>query len=186
MMKMFSTRFAAVTVLAATGLCAYAKTDDISRFDPRMAVEKAVVDTNGVKWLDGKYVPLEGKAFTNTTAYYDRLPSNLTVKVNAGVRGMRNHSSGLQFRFRTDSKWLTFKWKPISGSLGMDHMPSTGKSGIDVYRQLKNGRWVYVKTGRIRNQTHTGNILRLAFRLCLGGHGRNAERGYQHQTQHQC
>ena len=143
--------FSAVAVCAAASLRTQALADDISGFDPRMAVEKAVVDTNGVKWIDGKYLPLEGKAFSNTTAYYDRLPSNLTVKVNAGVRGMRNHSSGLQFRFRTDSKRLTFKWKPISGSLGMDHMPSTGKSGIDVYRQLKNGRWVYVKTGRIRN-----------------------------------
>jgi len=142
-------------MLVAVVLCAAgavsAEENVIEKFDPAMALKAAVVDAKGVKWIDGKYLPIEGKAFSNTTAYYDRLPSNLTVKVNGGVRGMRSHSSGLQFRFRTDSKKLTFKWVPTSDSLGMDHMPSTGKSGIDVYRQLEDGRWVYVNTGRIRS-----------------------------------
>ena len=140
-----------IAVVACAAGIAFAQENAIEKFDPAMALKAAVVDTNGVKWIDGKYLPLEGKAFPNTTAFYDRLPSNVTEKVNAGVRGMRNHSSGMQFRFRTDSKNLAFKWVPVSDSLAMDHMPSTGKSGIDVYRQLADGRWVYVKTGRIRN-----------------------------------
>ena len=123
---------------------------DIEKYDPRMALESAVVDTNGVKWIDGRHLPLEGKCFTNTTDYYDRLPSNVTTKVNGGVRGMKNHSTGMQFRFRTDSKSLDFKWVPYNRKLEMDHMPSTGVSGIDVYKQGKDGRWRYVKTGRIR------------------------------------
>ena len=130
---------------------AFAQANDIEKFDPRMALESAVVDTNGVKWIDGRCLPLEGKCFTNTTDYYDRLPSNVTIKVNAGVRGMKNHTSGMQFRFRTDSKFVEFKWVPYNSRLEMDHMPSTGVSGIDVYRRGKDGRWYYVKTGRIRD-----------------------------------
>jgi len=124
---------------------------DIEKFDPRMALEKAVVDTNGVKWVDGRYLPLEGKYFSDVDDFYDRLPSGVTTNVNGGVRGMKHHSSGMLFRFRTDSKNLTFRWVPYNPRLEMDHMPSTGVSGIDVYRQLPDGRWFYVKTGRIRN-----------------------------------
>ncbi len=123
--------------------------DDIARFDPNMAVEKAVV-TNGVKWIDGRYLPLEGRVFSDVTHYYDRLPSNVTDKVNGGVRSMKSYSAGMQFRFTTDSKKLSFKWVPTNSRLSMDHMPATGVSGIDVYRYSeKSGKWIYVKTGRI-------------------------------------
>ncbi|MBQ6925196.1 MAG: SGNH/GDSL hydrolase family protein [Kiritimatiellae bacterium] len=125
--------------------------DEIAKFDPRMAVEKAVV-TNGVKWIDGRFLPIEGRAFDDVEHYYDRLPSNVTTKVNGGVRSMKHHTAGMQFRFATDSKKLVFKWVPYSGSLAMNHMPATGVSGIDIYKfDAASGKWRYVKTGRIDN-----------------------------------
>ena len=131
---------------------------DIAKWDPNMAQENAVV-ADGVKWIDGKYLPLEGRAFPETECYYDRLPSNVTAKVNGGVRSMKHHTSGMLFRFRTDSKKLSFKWVPFSGGLSMDHMPSTGVSGIDVYRfDVKAGRWRYVKTGRIWDAKKGGSL----------------------------
>ena len=142
MMKRF---LPAGLVLVAATVCA----QDIEKFDPRMALEKAVVDTNGVKWIDGRYLPLEGKYFSDVDDFYDRLPSGVTTNVNAGVRGMKHHTSGMLFRFRTDSKHLAFRWVPYNPRLEMGHMPATGVSGIDVYRQLPDGRWFYVKTGRI-------------------------------------
>ena len=148
--------FAVAGVLAAGA--AFAQENAVEKYDSRMALQSAVVDTNGVKWIDGMFLPLEGKCFRNTTAYYDRLPSNVTEKVNAGVRGMRNHSSGLQFRFRTDSKNLHFKWKPINTSLAMDHMPSTGVSGIDIYGQDADGKWRFVRQGRIRSFNNGGSL----------------------------
>ena len=125
--------------------------NEIAKYDPRMAAEKAVV-TNGVKWIDGRHLPIEGRAFDDVANYYDRLPANVTTNVNGGVRAMKNHSSGMQFRFTTDSKRLTIRWAPINGSLSMDHMPSTGVSGIDIYRfDAGTGKWRYVKTGRIHS-----------------------------------
>ena len=148
------------TVLAAfAAFAALAQTDDIGKFDPRMVVENAVVDTNGVKWVDGRYLPLEGKCFSDVEHFYDRLPSNVTERVNSGVRGMKHNTAGMQFRFRTDSLSLVFKWVPYSGSLAMDHMPSSGKSGIDVYRQGADGKWKYVRTGRITS--YSGAELRI-------------------------
>ena len=122
----------------------------VAKWDPNMAVPAASVDTNGVKWIDGRDLPMEGKAFDDTERYYDRLPSGISTNVNGGVRSLKSNTAGMQFRFVSDSKTLLFKWVPLSARLSMDHMPSTGVSGIDVYRyDAGKGVWIYVKTGRI-------------------------------------
>ena len=128
---------------------AFAARSDIAKHDINMSVEGVTV-TNGFKWIDGRHLPLEGRAFDDTEHYYDRLPASVTTNVNAGVRSMKHHTSGMQFRFTTDSKRLIFRWVPYNVNLSMDHMPSTAVSGIDVYRfDAKKGKWLYVKTGRI-------------------------------------
>ena len=144
-----------VSCLASLGLCLASRVlfaagqAEIAKWDPAMAQENAVV-ADGVKWIDGKFLPIEGRAFDDVDHYYDRLPKNVTTNVNEGVRAMKHHTAGMQFRFTTDSKSLTFKWVPYNSGLAMDHMPSTGVSGIDVYRfDAAKGKWIYVKTGRI-------------------------------------
>ena len=131
---------------------------DISDYDPRMAVERSVV-TNGVRWIEGLDLPMEGRMFADVDHPYDRLPANVSTNVNAGVRGMKCHSAGLQVRFVTDSKKLHFKWIPFHAGLSMDHMPSTGVSGIDIYRlDPASGKWRYVKTGRIYDAVKGGSV----------------------------
>lgn len=144
-------------VLAAVsvGLAAFG---GVEKWDPNMAVKTSVV-SNGVKWIDGKALPIEGRAFNDVDEWYDRLPSGVTESVNEGVRSMKHHTSGMLFRFSTDSKTLHFRWFPRSSSLSMDHMPSTGVSGIDVYRfDSVKGRWLYVATGRIRHYDKGGSL----------------------------
>ena len=151
--------FVRVVLVVACGWTAFASQSDIDRWDPAMALKSAVVDTNGVKWIDGRNLPIEGRAFDDTESYYDRLPSNLTAKVNAGVRGMKRHSSGMVFRFSSDSKKLRFRWTPNGKNLAMDHMPATGVSGIDVYRfDAKKSKWLYAATGRIRDAEKGGAL----------------------------
>jgi len=143
--KRLAVGFAACAAAVFAASAAFA--DDIAKYDKNMAVEGIVV-TNGIKWIDGKLLPIEGRAFNDVEHYYDRLPAGVTTNVNGGVRAMKHHTSGMQFRFATDSKKLSFKWVPYNRNLAMDHMPSTGVSGIDVYRfDAKSGRWLYVKTG---------------------------------------
>ena len=139
--------FAACVAVAACAASAYAQ-DGIGAFDPDMEIPGVV--TNGVKWVDGRHLPIEGRAFDGTEHYYDRLPSNVTTSVNSAVRAMKHHTAGMQFRFATDSKTLVFKWVPYNASLEADNMAASGASGIDVYRfDAARGRWLYVKTGRI-------------------------------------
>lgn len=122
---------------------------DIAKYDPNMAVEGIALE-NGLKWIDGRLLPIEGRPFDDVDEYYDRLPSCVTTAVNEGVRGLKHDTAGMQFRFSTDSTRLAFKWVPRNAQLAMDHMPATGVSGIDVYEfDSAAGRWLYVKTGRI-------------------------------------
>lgn len=147
---MFS-RKSVFIIFGLLSLSAFAQQNDIASYDSNMAQVNAVI-TNGVKWIDGKFLPIEGRAFTNVSHYYCRLADTITTNVNKGVRNMRKHTAGMQFRFRTDSKKLTVKWTPMNSTLGMDHMPASGMSGIDVYRFDEDcGKWIYVKTGRISN-----------------------------------
>lgn len=143
---------------ASYTLAAFAQQDDIAKYDPNMAIEGVSV-ANGLKWIDGRRLPIEGRMFDNVDNWYDRLPSTVTTNVNGGVRSSKHHTSGMLYRFKTDSKKLVFKWVPYSGRLAMDHMPSTGVSGIDVYRfDEERGRWLYVKTGRIGNAAKGGSL----------------------------
>ena len=127
--------------------------NEAAKYDSRMAHRDAEVDASGMRWIDGKDLPIEGRAFDDVEHYYDRLPANVTTNVNAGVRAMKRHTAGMQFRFRTDSRTLVFRWVPTQSSLAGDMMPATGVSGIDVYRQEADGRWRYVATGRITKPT---------------------------------
>ncbi len=144
--------------LGLAALFCDARASEIATWDPRMALAADVV-TNGVKWIDGSRLPIEGRAFDDTEHYYDRLPANVTTNVNGGVRSMKHHTAGMQFRFVTDSKTLRFRWTPYSGGLSMDHMPATGVSGIDVYRwDETRGCWLYQKTGRITDARKGGSL----------------------------
>ena len=53
----------AVLLAAASPLVRAA---DISDYDPRMAVERSVV-TNGVRWIEGLDLPMEGRMFADVT-----------------------------------------------------------------------------------------------------------------------
>lgn len=136
-------------VMATVHLCASQVVNDAVKYDPRMAESKSVI-TDDVKWIDGRYLPIEGGFYDEDLGRYERVPGEITTNVNRGVRGQRKHTSGMMFRFKTDSSKLHFKWSVVSKALSMDHMPATGVSGIDVYRWDEGRRrWMYVKTGRI-------------------------------------
>ena len=130
----------------------------IAQWDSRLAEEQPCIVTNGVKWIDGRSLPIEGKVFDDVEHYYDRLPSNVTTNVNGGVREMKHHTTGMQFRFETDSHKLRFRWKPYFKQLAHEHMPATGVSGIDIYRyDGLLGRWCFVKNGPIFNAEKGGS-----------------------------
>ncbi|MCQ2391214.1 MAG: SGNH/GDSL hydrolase family protein [Kiritimatiellae bacterium] len=119
---------------------------DASAWNGQKAIQALAVDTNGIRWVDGRLLPMEGRPFADTENFYDRLPANVTTNVNAGVRGMKRYSAGMSFRFRTNAKRMTAKWTLLS-TMREKGNRAVRQGGIDIYGRTPNGAWHYVRTG---------------------------------------
>ena len=109
--------------------------DGVAKFDSRMAAGKAAV-ADGLKWIDGRELPLEGRPFRDVESPYDRLPKNVTTNVNAGVRSMKHHTAGMQFRFSTDTRKLRLRWIPYSSEINVgDNLSNSAGTGPREIRQ---------------------------------------------------
>lgn len=107
-------------------------------------------------WHDCKLLTVEGRGWTNTTAYYDRLPAKAEGIVRSAVWNLSHHTAGICVRFMTDSTSIQVRWILLNKNLAMPHMPATGVSGVDLYAKNKTGGWYFVGNGRptaISNKT---------------------------------
>ncbi len=98
-------------------------------------------------WYEGRSLPLEGRAFSDTESYYDRLPARAQATVPGPVWGLSHNSAGMALHFVSDAGDLRVRWAVRSANLAMPHMPATGVSGVDVYRRTPEG-WRFVMNGR--------------------------------------
>jgi hypothetical protein len=111
--------------------------------------ETAVIDAVAkIAWYDATKIGVEGKAWTDTASFYDRLPARAEGRATPSVWGLSKHSAGMAVRFRTDSRAIHARWKLRSQSLAMPHMPATGVSGVDLYGKGDDGRWSWIGAGR--------------------------------------
>lgn len=96
------------------------------------------------KWYDGTNVTLEGHAFVDAPRY-SRIPARYKGILPNVDMGLGRDSTGLAFRFISDAHYLAFRWKPRSPNAAMQHMPSTGVSGVDLYARTGTGAWRTVR-----------------------------------------
>ncbi|MGE5607928.1 MAG: SGNH/GDSL hydrolase family protein [Bacillota bacterium] len=131
--------------------------------------QKATPSSDGkILWYDGKSLPIEGKGWTDTKAFYDRLPAKAEGKATGAVWGLSHHSAGLCIRFTTDSTSLQVRWTLLpKGNLAMPHMPATGVSGVDLYTQDSSGRWSFVGNGRPGGESNSAAFSPPAGQQCL-------------------
>lgn len=107
-----------------------------------------VADPDGkTVWYDCKLLTVEGKGWTNTAAYYDRLPATAKTNVPAKVWNLSQNTAGLCVRFTTDSTFIQVRWTLLKDKLAMPHMPATGVSGIDLYGRNEAGKWEFLGNG---------------------------------------
>ncbi|HDZ14244.1 MAG TPA: hydrolase, partial [Pricia sp.] len=64
---------------------------------------------------------------------------------------LSKHAAGLGVHFETDSDTLVIQYQ-VDGNLAMDHMPSTGVSGVDLYVK-NNDEWLWARGQRSFNDT---------------------------------
>ena len=86
-------------------------------------------------------------------------------KLRKDVWDLGQHSAGISIRFRTNASVINVRWT-VLGDNNMDHMPSTGIKGVDLYGWVDNG-WKYVNTARVKGKVNeftlvktSGNIFR--------------------------
>lgn len=153
-MKTFQIEYAGrVLVLALVVLFAgqaqAVEASSIEKLDPNFAAK----DTSGEwLWYDAKGLCVEGKAWTDTERFYDRLPGKAKGVVPEAVWSLSHHSAGFCVRFVTDAPKISARWKVLNANLAMPHMPATGVSGLDLYVK-DNGVWRWLGNGRPGEQT---------------------------------
>lgn len=110
---------------------------------PRSRAESRAAD---VTWHDATTWGVEGKGWTDTKRFFDRLPARAQGAVRAAVWNESRHSAGISVRFTTDSPAIHVRYRLMSDNLALEHMPATGVSGVDLYAEDGYGveRWVSV------------------------------------------
>jgi hypothetical protein len=122
--------------------------DSLFSFDSRNQPDSSVISNTDTTWYNVTSFEIEGKGWTETKSFYDRLPAKAEKLVPEKVWQLSSNSAGLCFRFITDAKSFKIKWELLHPMIQMNHMPATGVSGIDIYKRDKDGNWFYFATGR--------------------------------------
>ncbi|NLF73559.1 MAG: hypothetical protein GX575_31360 [Candidatus Anammoximicrobium sp.] len=162
-MRIIQNRFqfllACLPVLAALSVVSAAETKPQ---EPKAKPDDATV------WYDCKDLVVEGKGWTDTKSFYDRLPAQAEGKVTPSVWSLSHHSAGMCVPFTTDATSIQVRWSLLpSGNMSMPHMPATGVSGVDVYTKDSSGRWCFVANGRPAGVTNTARCAVPAGQPCL-------------------
>lgn len=112
----------------------------------------------GTAWYDVSTWGVEGKGWGETARYFDRLPSKAEGVVPDAVWSLSRHSAGMSVRFETDAPKIQARYRLLSSSLAMPHMPATGVSGVDLYGQDAEGRWRWIGVSRPASQDVTATL----------------------------
>lgn len=113
-----------------------------------------------IDWYDAREIGLEGQAFSEVKAPYDRLPARAEGQVRDAVWGLSRNSAGLCVRFRTNSAAVHCRWTNTKAQLAMPHMPATGVSGVDLYVRDEQGQWRWLSVGQPKEgTTHTAALV---------------------------
>ncbi|MFH1264465.1 MAG: SGNH/GDSL hydrolase family protein, partial [Planctomycetota bacterium] len=131
--------------LSAAGIAAARFSGRASGQEPASVTPKV---EEGVAWCDVQQWGVEGRGWTETKRYFDRLPAKAEGVVRAPVWGLSRHSAGMCIRFATDATEISARYELLSPNLGMPHMPPTGVSGLDLYAQDDQGTWRWVAVTR--------------------------------------
>ncbi len=113
------------------------------------------------QWQGVTAFDIEGKGWTGTANFFDRLPESARDKVSAVAWQQSRESAGLAVRFVTDADAVSVRWSLTSGSLAMPHMPATGCSGVDLYTRAAGQTWRFAGNGRPGKQE--GNLATFQF-----------------------
>ena len=120
-------------------------------------------------WIDGSQIPLEGKGFSaGGEDLYTRLPAELRAEPDLSrLKGMARTSTGLNFRFKTDSDLIRVRWSLANDPpYGRGVATGLAHSGIDVYSWFSEHGWRFWVNDFPRGRTNTLDVMWVPGRAC--------------------
>ncbi|MBM3760800.1 MAG: hypothetical protein FJW36_11195 [Acidobacteria bacterium] len=106
------------------------------------SVAVAFGQTTKLNWKNARELTIEGQAWTDTKAVYDRLPARAEALVRPEVWNLSRHSTGIQVRFRTDATEIHARWSVTGKTLASPNTAGMAHSGLDLYVVNGKPRWV--------------------------------------------
>ena len=102
-------------------------------------------EAKDMQWHDVTSWGVEGRGFSDTGRFFDRLPADAQGKVPGSVWELSHHAAGMAVHFQTDAAAIHLRYRLLNAELAMPHMPATGVSGMDLYGlDEMNWRWAAV------------------------------------------
>jgi hypothetical protein len=116
---------------------------------PAIEKDKAIrLPDSDILWYDIRELVIEGRGWQDTEEFYDRLPARAKGLVRDPVWELSQNSTGICARFATDAAAIKVRWSLRDEQLGLEHMPATGVSGLDLYIRTEDGGWGWLAVGR--------------------------------------
>ncbi len=134
--RRFDRRWAMLLVAAAAVVCmqgSYAWCQEAKPVSPKVE--------DGTAWYNVQDWGVEGKGWSDTKRYYDRLPGKAEGVVRGAVWNLSRASAGMAVRFKTNATSISARYVLQSSRIAMPHMPATGASGLDLYARNDAGQW---------------------------------------------
>lgn len=97
-----------------------------------------------IVWHDVTTWGVEGKGWTDTLSYFDRLPKHAHGVVRDAVWQLSRHAAGMCVLFETDAPAIHARWTLTLEQLAMPHLCAAAKSGLDLYARDREGHWRWV------------------------------------------
>jgi hypothetical protein len=103
--------------------------------------------SESLKWwnpAESNIPVLEGRGWADGfTNFYDRLPAKAKPLVRKEVWDLSRNAAGLKILFKTDAKRISIRYVVTKKAFYMNHFPTTGVSGVDLYSLNKDGSWAW-------------------------------------------
>lgn len=119
---------------------------------------EAATESREIVWRDVREWGVEGRGWSDTERYFDRLPATAKGVVPDAVLDLSRHSAGMTAGFVTDAAAIHVRYALLSDQLAMSHMPATGVSGIDLYGR-GGDRWRWAAVFRPALQQNEGALI---------------------------
>jgi len=115
--------------------------------------------TNESNWTDIRGLVVEGRGWTNTESFYDRLPAKAEAMVRKPVWDLSRNSAGMCVRFVTDATTIRARWALTEAWLYLPNATAIGKSGLDLYVKTEKG-WHWLAVGIPTEQTNEVTLVK--------------------------